>query len=703
MIAQVALALALLTQVLDAQGPFYVNGLTGADVPGAGQAAASPWKTIGYALAHIPPQTPSTSEILYVEGNQVYSSATNGEVFPITPTYNVWIEGTFLQHGNMPVLQPGPGGTAIQLPADESFLRNDVTYRYLVFEGGDYGIRMGSNPGHRHRPRVQDCTFRHQTQAAISIRPNGTSGDDPRFFQNTFEDVQIGVEAVASGDNGHVAPDVDECTFLRCGTGVAMTAGLLPSFATATAVLGQVRSCNFQDCHTGIRVESSGADSWYDVAITHCRLAHCTAGIRATSMTVNNGYPQEHLAIADCVVRDCATGIWLERPYGMGSQRHALEIDRTAIRDCGLGIRQQAYYSFHHRATFTDVTIASCQTGWGIHEAGDPALSQITARRCVVTDCDVGIDSYIDSDGSFLRLDSTILAGCSTVALRHHGFPGQLEPNNIGFPTHLHLDGVTLADNTLGLAVVRTWCPADVTNTAFGGNAQDIQLAANVQFTIGHSCLQSSSWPGTGNLNVTDPQFVRPYYKLAPMSPCIDAAATTATSPTTDYEGDPRAAVGTPNGPALPDIGADEYIDAGSAHRYGVGGFGAFNVFPRISSPNQTVRIGQPLQVFLSGAIMPTFLVTADFAILTLGWTEDSGALPFDLAQYGMTGSFLWNEPFASFALTPVTATGTALLTHTIPNSTLLVGLTFTHQWFALMPGVYGVIGSDGLRVTIGR
>lgn len=703
MIARIALALALVAQTLSAQGPYYVNGLTGTDVPGAGQSAASPWKTIGYALAHIPPQTPSTSEILYVEGNQVYSPATNGEVFPLTPTYNVWIEGTFLYHGNMPILQPAPGGTAIQLPANEFFLRNNVTYRYLVFEGGDYGIRMGSSPGYRHRPRVQDCTFRHQAQAAISIRPNGTSGDDPRFFQNTFEDVQVGIEAIAAGNNGHVAPDVDECTFLRCGTGVAMTASMLPSFAQSTAVIGQVRSCSFQDCYTGIYVESSGVDSWYDIAITHCRVVHCTAGMHTTSMAMNNGYPLEHLAIADTVVRDCPTGIWTERPYGMGTQRHTLEIDRTAFRTCGVGLQQQAFYAFVHYATLSDVTFASCQTGWQIHEAGDPALSQITARRCTVTECGVGIDSYVDSDGSFLRLDSTIVAACTTTGVRHHGFPGSLEPNNIGFPTHLYLDGVTIADNALGLDVVRSWCPADVTDAAFGGNTHDIHLAANVHFTIDHSCLQSSSWPGIGNLNLTDPQLVRPYYKLARTSPCIDAGVQYGTSPTTDYEGDPRMAIGTQNGQAMRDIGADEYVYAGSAHPYGVGGFGVFNVFPRISSPNQTMRIGQPLQVDLTGAIMPTFAVTADYGILTLGWTEDSGALPFDLAQYGMAGSYLWNEPFAFFPLTPVTAAGTASLSHTIPNTPLLVGMTFTHQWFALMPGVYGVIGSDGLRVTVGQ
>src|SRR5690606_16085574 len=126
-----------------------------------------------------------------------------------------------------------------------------------------------------------------------------------------------------------------------------------------------------------------------------------------------------------------------------------------------------------------------------------------------------------------------------------------------------------------------------------------------------------------------DPQLLRPYYKLAPTSPCIDLGGTSPSSPATDYEGDPRASVSTLNGPALPDIGADEYVYAGSARPYGTGGFGAFNVFPRIASASPTAALGSTIQVDLTGAVMPYFPVSADFAILTLGFRDDSGALPF--------------------------------------------------------------------------
>lgn len=692
-----------LAAALSAQGPYYVNGLTGTDAPGSGTSPTTPFKTIGYALAHVPPQSPTSSETVYVEGDQVYSPTTNGEVLPITPAYNVWVEGTFAVHGNLPVIGIPPGGTGIRFPGNQFFLRNAVTFRYLVFEGGDCGMRIGSDPGFRHRPRVQDCTFRHQTVAAILLQPNGTSADDPRFFQNRFEDVQIGVSARTFGNGSHVAPDVEECVFLRCGTGVALVASIDPPWAQNTSVTGQVRSCSFDQCYSGIYLETSGGNSSHDVSISHCRVANGTSGVSVASFATNSLNPQEHLAITDTAVIGCTHGIRVERPYGMGRQTMDLQIERTTIRGCTTGLGLSAFGEFLRTTRLTDVLITGCTTGLAIHEAGDPALSAIDVVRSRILANVTGIDSYIDSEASHLRLQSSIVAGNTGDGVRHHGFPGSNEPGNIGPPTRLELDGATLADDGTALRVVRTWCPVSVTNSVFGGNTQDVQLAANVQFAMDHSCTQNSSWAGAGNLANTDPQLVRPFYKLAPTSPCIDAGATTATSPTTDYEGDARAAVGVPSGPALPDQGADEFVLAGSARPYGTPGWGVFNVFPRISTPGPDARIGQSLQVDMTGAFMPYFPVVADFAVLTMGFDEDAGALPFALAVYGMTGSYLWNTPRASLPLQIVSPTGTASTNVTLPNAPQLVGFVFTNQWFALMPGVYGVIGSEGLRVTIGQ
>lgn len=50
-----ALATLLFAAATTAQGTYYVNGLTGTDNPAAGSSASTPWKTITYAFAQIPP------------------------------------------------------------------------------------------------------------------------------------------------------------------------------------------------------------------------------------------------------------------------------------------------------------------------------------------------------------------------------------------------------------------------------------------------------------------------------------------------------------------------------------------------------------------------------------------------------------------------------------------------------------------------
>jgi hypothetical protein len=697
------LMLLLAAVVVPAQGEFYVNGLTGLDAPSHGGSPQTPWKTIGHALANIPPQSSEHSAILYVEGNQVYSTTTNGEVFPLRPAFNVWIEGTFLYHGNMPVIAPPANGTAFEFAPAAFFFRNSVTFRYLVVEGGRYGMQMGSSPGFRHRPRVQDCTFRHQTVAAISLRPNATGGDDPRFFQNLFHNVPIGIEAVADGRNSRVAPDIDECVFRDCGIGVTVAATFGPSMTQAAVALGTVRSCQFERCQTGALIANTSSSGNFDVMLHHNRMVGCQIGLRSLSepLVMQGSLPIDRLSIEDSVFLDCNSGMSIERPRSWDrTRRTELQIARTTARHCGTGLNMTSGVFNLLVATVEDLWVDHCNTGWRLQETSDPSGSYVTARRCRISDCGIGIDSILDNtEGSWLRLQSSIIARCSTAAIRHNGFP----TNNFGLPARLLLDGVTIADSAIALAATRQFSLLEIANSAFGNNGQDLHLAPNIQPAIQHSCFQISGWPGQGNLNFTDPQLVRPFYKLASGSPCIDAGTSQSNSPATDYEGDPRSAISVASGQAIPDIGADESIYSGSARPYGTPGFGTFNVYPRITTASPEVRIGQSMTVQMTGAIMPTFLVTANFGLLTMSFTELGQAQPFELAPYGFAGSYLWNDASFSFPLQPVDAQGNASLTQTIPNASILAGLTFTHQWIALMPSVYGIASSEGLRVTIGR
>lgn len=689
----------LLCAAVTAQGPYYVNGQSGSDSPTNGTSPATAWKTIGYALAHVPPQTPSTSDIVYVEGNQIYSPATNGEVFPIAPSYNVWLEGTFAVHGQKPVIQVPAGGTGFLFPGNQSFNRNAVTFRYLVIENGAFGMRMGSDPGSRHRPRVQDCIFRNQTTASVSIQPLGASVDDPRLFQNTFVGSAIGIEASTDSLSMRSAPDIEECEFRTCGVGVVLEAWS----QAASGAMGQVRSCSMDSCATGLSVVSYGLHSFFDVVVSHCRFSQCGLGVHAESGTTNDLGQTNRIVISDAVVSNCGTGIDVDSSSAIETHSQDVQIVRTCIRQCSIGLRMNAATDFFHTALLEDVIIDTCQTGWSIYEGGDPALSRIKMNRSTVRRCGVGIDSWINGEASELQICSSIIAGCSAVGVRHYGFPGGYEPGNYGIPTMLSILHSTIADSPVGVETTEPYAPMQMYSSILGGNTQDLQLAFGVVPAIGNSCLQSSSWPGNGNLSLVDPQLLRPSYKLAPSSPCIDAGALAYNSPATDYEGDPRGAVGVLGGSPTPDIGADEYVYAGSAHPYGTGGFGPFNIFPHISVALPDVRIGMPVQVELSGAIMPVYGVAANYALLSLGWADDPGALPFDLVAYGLSGSYLWNEPFAIFPLQAVTGSGTASLTHTIPNIPYLVGQPLTHQWFALMPAQYGIVASEGLRLTVGQ
>ena len=408
------------------------------------------------------------------------------------------------------------------------------------------------------------------------------------------------------------------------------------------------------------------------------------------------------MQISSSTFRGCTHGIhhYTNTAY-ISTWSCLFDVSRSSFRQCGTAAHHDLHYTVFD-GSWNDVTVTQCQTGLDLRGCCE-GLTRFDCANSRIDQCDIGIDSYVWTEyASYLSLASTQISNANYYAIRHEGFPGNLQPNSYGAPAMLRLDGTTVADSPLGLDMRAPWSAAQIDDTIFAGNTQDVQLAANVSLSVDHSCFQASSWPGVGNLNLTDPLLVRPFYKLAPTSPCIDAGANSG-QVTTDYEGDPRASVSVQGGQALPDIGADEYVYAGSARPYGVGGFGPFNIFPEISSPNASVRIGQPLQVDLTGAIMPVFQVYAFTALLSLGFTESPGALPFDLAPLGMPGSYLWNDAAAFFAPATVDSSGAATITWTLPNSTPLVGTTFTHQWFAVMPNPWGIISSDGLRVTVGQ
>lgn len=669
-----------LASIANAQsvGEYYVNGRTGMDRPEYGS-ATMPWKTIGYAITRMPPITnPSTWNTLLVEGNQVYSPGTNGEVLPIRPSFNLWIEGTFVGHGVLPVIGINPGGIGILFDPAITYERNPSTMRYLVFEGGAYGMSMGSSGTQRHRPRIQDCKFRGQTSAGARIMHAGSQiGIDPRFFQTVFENAPRGLEVIAGVSGALVYPDVKDCTFV----GLTNSGIYLDDTSTSGNVGGSFQANVFRDCNRGVHVRSGPAALTTNFSVRLCTFMD----IAREGVYVEIVRPGDPVATVErSSFLRCGTGVSFSGRLSPGPYR--LTLSRNFMRACttaGLSVSLDGNGTCVVDAR--DNLIEGCPVGADVRAFPGVALTYVSYRDRLLRN-GTGASFSTSSINGTITMQSAMVCGNTLRGLAVSG----------GLPFVAH--SLTLADNVTALTASGS---TNLDHCIFAGNSTNVSGTA----AITYSCFQNISYPGVGNLNQTDPRLLRPLYKLAASSPCIDAGNPAASLPATDYEGDPRASVGRFNGNALPDLGADEFVWSGSARKYGVPGFGYFDFFPEIGSSSTTVAIGGHFAIDLSGAILPVFGNPANYAILTFGARDDSGALPYDLTFLGAAGSLLWNDLHATLGVFPVTPSGTASVTVAIPNEPVLAGQTFTFQWFAYQRSANAVapIASDGLRVTIGR
>lgn len=676
------MALLLATASSPAQnvGEHWVDGLRGRDVPGAGT-RSDPWRTITYAVARIPAVTDAAQwRSLFVEGGQVYAPATNGETLPIRPAYNLWIEGR--PAGNqLPVIRATAGATALRYDPTVVYSRNQSTLRSLVFEGGDYGIAMGQSNDNRHRPRIEDCVFRGQSLACVRIDDAGPArGIDPRFFRCTFATARYGMEISAANPGAVVFPDVEECTFRE----LREYAIRLDDVSTGGNVGATFRGNQVVACTNGIWVNSHTQPTATQIRILDSSFQDVPD---YAVVVVVNGPAAAAAHIERTAFLRCETGVTLAgNPTGGRCDLTLAESVAYACTSVGLRVelRGRGTCSVTTRDNLFErcagagasFDIATTDVAFRLHSLRDRFLrnrSGLLLARCREPDA--------------VRIESAMICGQTSAGIQ------SLWP--------FTARSLTLADNGYGVAVLLQGNAATLDHCVFAGNAMNVLGAPAITW----SCFQGSSFAGTGNLNQTDPLLVRPLYKLAANSPCIDRGNLSLPLPATDYEGDPRASVGRRGGTRLPDIGADEYVVSGSARRYGTPGFGAFNFFPRIGSPNHEVVVGRPLTIALSGAILPVSGVPAQHAFLTVGTRDDSGPLPFDLSVIDAPGSLLWNEFHTVVGFLPVTSLGTATMVVAIPDSPLLVGQSLAWQWFASHPAsaARAQVASDALRVTIGQ
>src|SRR5690606_11409090 len=201
---------------------------------------------------------------------------------------------------------------------------------------------------------------RNQAIASVSVRSNGLSADDPRFFQNRFEGngSGIGIEALAAVAGSYVAPDVEECTFRNLATAVRIRASHFPGACTAA---GQVRSCNLTDCDTGVHVSSAGSvQTTLSVAVDHCRFADCDTGVYAE--TLSGGLAttsQDDVTVANSVFIRCAAGV-AARVQLPSSGGQDLSVSNSTFNECGFGIDCWALGVFFNQRTFTGLTMHDC-------------------------------------------------------------------------------------------------------------------------------------------------------------------------------------------------------------------------------------------------------------------------------------------------------------------------------------------------------
>jgi hypothetical protein len=202
------------------------------------------------------------TSLIYIQGGQTYSSAANGEAFPVLLPPAIALEGTFIGLGftAFPQLQPAAGVAAVQLDPNREYRDRAVIngvrfsncgFRYLRFQGGSYGIDLGGAAGIRHNPRIEDCDFVEQTVAGIRV--DTTSGiNDPKIYRNNFRGCARGVDMVARGVDPVLFADIEECSFESTASVVGGTGIYLLDQSTATGtsplpsrVDGLFRSNNF--------------------------------------------------------------------------------------------------------------------------------------------------------------------------------------------------------------------------------------------------------------------------------------------------------------------------------------------------------------------------------------------------------------------------------------------------------------------------
>lgn len=665
---------------------FYVDGQTGIDAPGNGASPATPWRTIGYALATA--QQGAIAMHVRVRGDQSYGTATNGEQWPLALPARCTIEGEPGILGQKPTFVLPSGSTGFTMPNSAPTATWHITpVQGVEFQGGAVALRCGAGPGATHFVTLRAVDFRAQSQTAVLVQPMG------------------GAEQITALD----------CTFESPGN---------PG------------SCAFQytdwsDSLTLERCRLTQISSLMDLGSVSL-VPRCLAAltVRWTTFDRTGGVgslggrflasPPPHYLFEDC--RFVASGTFYEFvPGGMGLRRQTT-IRRTAFVGCpyvvhcngamfegrsdfdfedcafsGCAAVATASSAYHgsYRLRFADCVATGFQTAFALFVGGDLSTVDLQIHRCRIRDGIHGISQWGLTESGSIDVDSSMFTGLSGTAFELQGFHGP------GWPAYqrFRFVNLTVADCGVGFAIQSQAASNTFQCIAFDDNGTDATAPAAIQFD---NCVTDGpQLTGSNSIANTDPQLIRPQYKLAATSPCIDAGAAVWGSSPTDHEGDARALAGSLTAIPRPDIGADEYAQYGSLRRYGFPGRSRNGVSPTIATNSPVARLGTPYSIRVDNA-QETGQAGTSFAFLASGLRDVPDPLPFDLAVFGVEGSYLWCDPQDVASAIAVGASGTAVATFQLPNIQQLAGLPVSHQWLVALPGSFGLVTSDALRVSFG-
>lgn len=646
---------------------FYVDGVTGNDA-WDGLTPATAWATLTHAMATL--MIAGTGHTLHVAGNQVYGP---GETFPLDLPPGITLLGEGAVRPRLQVPSTATGLRSVSSP--NGVLSRSDEIRNFVFRGGAIAIEAVMN-AFAHGIAVDGCRFEN-LGTAISCHNAGNSTPSVPFIpfvrvqDSEFDGVDRGVDALINAYNWHWTLAVERCLFKDANdVGVASHVGWID-----VANRPQVVDCLFQDVTTGVSI--SGGNSFYasyaTPRIANCRFSRAsTAGIRvfAGADSLNS------FLVERCGFTDCARGADFTlsgSPTAGGYHVHAFRDNFFSRCSTGCAIAFQPGWT--DTLLFDRNRYEECVVGLHIQST---QVVRIASSGEVYLDNDTGLvlsgtggGTYGSTIWNFVLRDGILarntLAGCQLNAT------GSI----------IECTGLTVADNGAFGMLVGNIDPTSTISHCIFDNAGPAYATASA-LTVDHCCFRSQSVPGVGNLNA-NPQLFRPYYKLPPGSPCVDAGDPVAVLAATDYEGDPRV-IG-----AAPDIGADEYSPAGTAATYGLAGLGAGGQSPEIAVSAASVPLGAPLTIDIIGG-------GPQVSLLMVGIDEGSSSFPRELESYGAPGSFVWIEPLLVHAVASQSAQ------FHVPNAAWLTGWGLTFQWIALWPGANaaGVVTTQGLRVTIG-